>query len=120
MDIGAKEIDIWHKNKGWDGNGYQDVIRRDGTLEFGRDENDVGAHVEGYNSESVGICMVGGVDKDENPENNFTKAQFKTLKRSLSFYNTLFPEAKVVGHNDLNPHKACPSFNVGQWLENNV
>jgi len=36
MDIGAKEIDRWHKEQGWSEIGYHFVIRRDGTIEKGR------------------------------------------------------------------------------------
>jgi len=117
MDIGVEEIDQWHKARGWKGCGYHDVIRRDGVPEQGREENDVGAHVKGYNSISVGICLVGGINEDGSPENNFTPAQIKTLIRLLRFYRVLFPEAIIVGHHDLDPYKACPSFDVGRWLK---
>src|SRR5690606_114532 len=62
MDIGAKEIDVWHKQRGWSKIGYHFVIRRNGVIEKGRDISEVGAHVEGYNKNSIGICMVGGID----------------------------------------------------------
>ncbi len=117
MDIGVDEIDRWHKDKGWNGVGYHDVIRRNGIVEQGRQENDVGAHVKGYNSISVGICLVGGINEDGSPENNFTDNQMKSLIRLLRFYRVLFPSAAIVGHNQLNPHKACPSFNVGDWVK---
>ena len=116
MDIGAKEIREWHKTRGWADIGYHDVIRRDGKLEFGREENATGAHVRGYNDRSVGICLVGGVNADNTPENNFTDEQFKTLRRSIRFYKALFPEASIVGHNELDSGKACPSFDVQAWL----
>lgn len=118
MDIGLSEIDYWHKQRGWNGVGYHDIIRRDGSLEFGRNINDVGAHVHGYNQESTGICMVGGVNENHDPENNFTEKQFDTLiNRSLKFHKLLFPEAQIVGHNELSPGKACPSFDVQAWLK---
>lgn len=120
MDIGKKEIDQWHKARGWKGIGYHDVIRRDGTLEFGRGKDDVGAHVEGYNTTSVGICLVGGKGEDGEPENNFTPEQFKTLERVLDFYKIQHPSAAIVGHRDLNPHKACPCFDVKQWVKENT
>jgi N-acetyl-anhydromuramyl-L-alanine amidase AmpD len=120
MDIGVKEIDSWHKERGWSKIGYHDVIRRDGTLEFGRAENEVGAHARGYNSISVGICMVGGVDNSNKPKNNFTQKQFKTLKRSITFYKILFPEVSIIAHYDVNPDKACPSFNVEEFLMENT
>ena len=39
MDIGAEKIKEWHtKGNGWSDIGYHWVIRRDGTLDKGRDE----------------------------------------------------------------------------------
>ncbi|MGH1376701.1 MAG: N-acetylmuramoyl-L-alanine amidase [Alphaproteobacteria bacterium] len=119
MDIGAYEITQWHKDRGFRTIGYQDVVRRDGQVEQGRHSNEVGAHVRGYNARSVGICLVGGVDEQLKPQNNFTEQQFKSLKRLLRFYRVLFPDAEVLGHRDLAPYKACPSFDVRDWLKNN-
>lgn len=116
MDIGAAEIDVWHKNRGFEKIGYHDVIRRDGRVEQGRDIDDVGAHVKGFNNLSVGVCLVGGVDKKNRPENNFTPEQFKSLKRLLRFYMAKYPKAMILGHRDLDDGKACPSFDVQDWL----
>ncbi len=38
MDIGVKEIDRWHRQRGFLKVGYDYVIRIDGTIELGRDE----------------------------------------------------------------------------------
>lgn len=116
MDIGVTEIDGWHKQRGFDCIGYHDVIRRDGSVEQGRDIDFIGAHVKGRNAESVGVCMVGGVDKKNRPENNFTEAQFKSLRRLLRFYMAKYPSVVIVGHRELDDGKACPSFDVQKWL----
>ncbi len=117
MDIGAHTIDKWHKRRGWNRIGYHDVIRRDGRAEQGRASNDVGAHAKGYNSISVGICLIGGISKDGRPEDNFTPEQYKTLIRLLRFYRALFPKSVIIGHNQVNKHKACPCFDVQEWLK---
>lgn len=63
MDIGAAEIRDWHVNENsWDDIGYHIVIRRDGTIEMGRQEGAQGAHAAGYNHDSFAICLVGGID----------------------------------------------------------
>ena len=49
MDIGAKEIDLWHRQRGWSGIGYHFVIRRDGRVEAGRPLDRPGAHAQGFN-----------------------------------------------------------------------
>ncbi len=116
MDIGVKEIDEWHKERGFNGCGYNEVIRRNGVPEQGREENAIGAHAKGYNSISVGICLVGGVDERGQPQNNYTPEQLQTLRRLLRFYRALFPSAAIIGHNEINPHKACPCFDVKAWI----
>mgnify|MGYP001441377098 CR=1 FL=1 len=73
MDIGSEKIRDWHVNeRGWRDIGYHKVIRRNGEIEDGRDIRDSGAHAAGYNSKSVGVCMVGGMAEDNSAENNFT------------------------------------------------
>lgn len=120
MDIGAKEIDRWHRQKGFFSIGYHYVIRRDGTLELGRDEDAIGAHVQGYNAVSIGICLVGGVNADDisKAENNFTEAQFIRLRDLLVDLRVRYPDAEVLGHRDFpDVAKACPSFDVRKWLK---
>ena len=118
MDIGKKEIDRWHRERGFFKIGYHFVIRRDGTLETGRDLMDAGAHVQGINDRSIGICMVGGVSEHDvnTAENNFTQAQFAALVTLLKQMKTKFPKAAIKGHNEF-AKKACPSFDVQAWLK---
>lgn len=120
MNIGAAEINKWHRAKGWACIGYHYVIKRDGTVETGREDSVVGAHVAGYNEKSLGICMVGGVSADDVSKavNNFTPAQFASLKKLLVEMNKKYPKAKVQGHRDFpNVAKACPSFDIKTWLK---
>ena len=113
-DIGKKEIDRWHRQKGWFGIGYHFVIRRNGTVETGRDLMAAGAHAQGYNDISVGVCLVGGIDEKMRPENNFTPEQWDSLIKLLKELKEKFPEATIIGHNEV-AKKACPSFNVQKW-----
>ena len=128
MDIGVREITQWHVQRGFDTVGYHYVIRRDGQLESGRPEGVIGAHVRGHNARSIGICLAGGVDNQNQPENNFSAAQLQTLEVLLHDVTTRYPHARVLGHRDLSPDlngdgvissnefiKACPSFDVGLW-----
>lgn len=128
-DIGVADITRWHKQRGFDTVGYHYVIRRDGTLETGRRESEIGAHVRGHNASSIGICLAGGVSANGKPENNFTAAQWASLESLLLELQSRYPAARVCGHRDLSPDKngdgrispdefikACPSFDVAQWL----
>lgn len=117
-DVGAKEIRQWHREKGWIDIGYHYVIRRNGTIETGRPENVVGAHVENYNSNSIGICMVGGIDAKGKAEDNFTQAQYAALAEKLRELKAKYPNAKIQGHRDFpNVKKDCPSFDVRKWID---
>lgn len=109
--------------------GYHAVIRRSGEIEFGRHFDEPGAHVQGHNFRSVGVCMVGGVDANGEPENNFTNEQFESLRALLDMLQLAYPNATVLGHRDLSPDldgdglvteaewlKDCPCFSVRDWL----
>jgi hypothetical protein len=118
QDIGATEIDRWHRAKGWIMIGYHFVIKRDGTVEKGRALDMPGAHVNGYNSVSLGICLVGGLDAAGKSENNFTKAQLAALTKLLATLAHQFPAASVQGHRDFpGVKKDCPCFDVRSWLK---
>lgn len=117
QDVGVKEIRSWHKAKGWKDVGYHFVIRRNGKVESGRPERDVGSHVQGHNTASIGICMVGGLDdRTWRPSNNFTAAQWKSLAALVAQLVKRYPAAKVLGHRDFpRVQKACPCFDARTW-----
>ncbi|MGI0120250.1 N-acetylmuramoyl-L-alanine amidase [Zooshikella sp. RANM57] len=106
-DIDAEEIHRWHKKRKWSGIGYHKVIRRDGTVENGRPEYWKGAHVKGYNSTSLGVCLIG--------RDQFTDAQMRSLERVLIEWKAKYSNADVCGHRDLDSHKTCPNFDVKAW-----
>lgn len=102
--IDAAKIDSWHKARGWDGIGYHYVIKRNGTIEVGRDENEIGAHARGYNTDSIGICLVGTL--------NFTSQQVASLVDLIidvmNRYN--IDSTNLWGHYEVNPNKTCPNI----------
>lgn len=116
QDIGAAEIDTWHKQQGWDEIGYHFVIRRNGEIEKGRALEKIGAHCRGHNAESIGICLVGGIDKDGKPENNFTQNQFSALRSLTAKLQGQFSAIQHIhGHNEF-ANKACPCFDVKEFF----
>lgn len=117
MDIGAAEIDQWHKGRGWRGVGYHYVIRRNGAVEDGRPEEEAGAHVKGRNANSIGVCLVGGKGSNEKdaPGDHYTPAQLASLRRLLRDLRARFPRATIHGHNEF-AAKACPGFTVADHL----
>jgi hypothetical protein len=118
-DIGRREIDQWHRAKSWLKIGYHVVIRRDGTIEWGRKLTEVGAHVEGHNSHTVGVCMVGGVNAAGKAENNFTPEQFDALEVVLlGLQCKLQGVRRICGHRDFpDVKKDCPSFDVAEFCK---
>ncbi len=123
MDIGADEIRAWHLDRGWSDIGYHYVIRRDGTLENGRDldkdgdvDEEVGAHALGFNANSIGICLIGGMREEGGSECNYTSVQWKALEDLIRLKRHEYPNVEVLGHNDLTTAKTCPVFNVKQWV----
>lgn len=116
MNIGVDQIDQWHRSNGWNGCGYHFVIKRDGTIEKGRDVRDIGAHARGFNTSSIGICYAGGIDERGKPEDNRTDEQKRSMRSLIDTLRMIFPDTEVVGHRDLpSVAKACPSFDANTW-----
>jgi len=113
---GRKEIDQWHRDKGWQGCGYHYIIRRGrGIIEMGRDISIQGAHVSGENSDSIGICYIG----TQKP----TMEQLESIQKIFWF---LFRTYDIdwrhwYCHNEFTKRKTCPGFSgelLRQWLSN--
>lgn len=119
MDIDAEWIKKVHIQRGFRTIGYHLFIKRNGTVEKGRDIEEIGAHAYGKNSTSIGICLAGGIDEDGEPENNFTSEQMDALNRRVRDLLRRYPDAEVIGHNEIG-NKACPSFDVKEWRERYV
>ena len=117
----ASLIRKWHtKERGWDDIGYHYVITNgvqssmypyvledDGVIQEGRPIEISGAHVKGQNSHSIGICLIG--------KHHFTARQLydalpTLLQILLPTHGLTFDN--VYGHNEFNPEKSCPNFDV--------
>ena len=108
------QIDRYHrKDRHYKfGVGYHYVIRRDGTIEPGRPEWMIGAHCLNHNRYSIGICYEGGLDARGQPEDTRTLEQKLAMLHLLEVLHRRYPKAVIVGHRDLDPHKACPCFDA--------
>jgi N-acetylmuramoyl-L-alanine amidase len=106
-DVSAEDIHKWHREKGWDGIGYNKVVRRNGEWQDGRPDYWNGSHTKGFNAHSIGICMIG---RDE-----FTDMQFQTLESLVRMYKAKYPGIEVCGHNEFDKNKTCPNFDVKAW-----
>lgn len=117
LNLGVKDIDAMHKKRGWKGCGYHYVIKLDGTVERGRPETEVGAHVGGQNSGKIGICCIGGLKTASGAYKGLdtrTPAQVAAQIALIKDILKRHPGAKVVGHRDLAATQ-CPGFDVRPW-----
>ena len=102
-----------HRNRGFADIGYHYYITRDGVVHAGRPLYTEGAHAQGYNCRSIGICYEGGLDVEGAPADTRTPEQKETLQKLLERLKADYPDAKVVGHRDLpGVKKDCPCFEV--------
>lgn len=120
-DYTVEDLRNWHKQQGWSDIGYHYVIYRNGAIMLGRDVDIVGAHCSkgGHNLHSIGICYIGGLEYKENTYTHLLKAkdtrtdaQKAALLSLLYDLKKLYPGAKIYGHHDFDPSKACPSFDA--------
>ncbi len=111
LDVGAKEVREWHtmkppKGRGWDDIGYHYVVRRNGVVEQGRPEAEIGAHTLNHNSDSIGVVWVG--------DKLITPAQRKSL---ITITQALMAKyglkgSDVYGHYEFDKGKTCPNLDM--------
>ena len=112
-----EEITRWHKARGFRTIGYHYVVYLDGTVHVGRPENEIGAHCQGRNADSIGVCYVGGLDKSGKPKDTRTPLQKQALARLLKQLRAKYPNAVICGHRDF-ANKACPCFDAKNEYQN--
>ena len=112
----AKDIEKWHKDRGFNGIGYHYVVRRNGEIEPGRPESVIGAHChvkgQNHNKHSIGVCYEGGLDIRGQPADTRTAEQKAAMRQLLEDLHRRYPRAVIVGHHDLYPPKPCPCFDA--------
>ena len=133
QNLTVEQIRKQHKKQGWSDIGYHYVVYRDGTVNVGRDVNIAGAHVNGYNANSIGISYVGGLEPQRpgvaynklKAKDTRTEAQKASLLSLMMDLRKLYPKARIQGHRDFSPDKNhngtiepsewikdCPSFDA--------
>jgi len=106
--IDAAIVHGWHLERGWAGAGYHYLIKTDATIERCRPRWALGAHDEGENGDSMGICLIYKASP--------TEAQIDALCGLLADLCDIygqFPDAPgtVDGHRDNEPPETpteCP------------
>lgn len=131
-EVSADDMRRWHTSpvsqggRGWKQVGYTDLFHLDGSVErlvknnedMSVDPWEVTNGAAGYNSVSRHIVYAGGVDANDvnKAVDTRTPAQKEAMRRYVLDFHRRFPGVRIVGHNQL-AAKACPSFDVPEWLE---
>lgn len=126
------EVRLWHtRDRGWSDIAYAEIIDYAGHRAKGRDLNndgntfdDTGAGAKGHNTDTIHIALAGGRWPDgtwgartDKFSDHFTPAQDKALREAIAEINKLAGrKLKVIGHNEVDPNKGCPAFDVQEWL----
>ena len=115
----VETIRKWHLQRGWKDIGYHFVIYLDGSVHEGRPIEQVGAHTQGQNTGSIGVCYIGGVAKDgKTAKDTLNEAQEIAIVNLIHALREEYGNLTLHGHNEFAP-KACPSFKVYEkfdWL----
>ena len=126
QEVTIETIRKWHKARGFADVGYHYVIYPDGKRVTGRPVSKAGAHVTGQNSNSIGVCYIGGLDAIGKPKDTRTYEQKKELETLLQELIKEYGSIKeIAGHRDYSPDKnsngiiekhewlkACPCFDA--------
>lgn len=114
LDTTFASIKKYHLSLGYSDIGYHFVIDKFGNILDGRPLSIVGAHCLGYNFNSIGVALIGG----NNGKFDFTSCQLSSLSNLVHQlchkYNISLSDVK--GHNEFNPLKSCPNFNVKNFF----
>ncbi len=112
-------LSFFKNSRKWDRPGYRHFVSRDGKLHTLRnfngneyiDYDEITYGASGLNAVSVHIAYDGGLDNNKRPKDTRTEAQKVALETIISFYKSIHPDAKVIGHRNVSK-KACPSFDA--------
>jgi hypothetical protein len=117
-DVKADTVCDWDKAK-FGQISYHHIVELDGSDRVTLPDDVRGAHVAHNNTGNIGVCYVGGMDKDmHQPKDTRTDKQKATLKSIVMAYQKKYPGLVVRGHNEWPAvTKACPSFSVADWLK---
>lgn len=123
MDVRREHIEQWHLvERGWSKVGYSDLICLSGMIEHLIPYNDdaeldpweISNGAKGWNGHTRHICYAGGKG---NIDTRTQRQQDVLLSLCLDAVR-LVPGIKIIGHNQVNAQKYCPSFDVPSWCLN--
>lgn len=108
----------WKNVKKWANPGYHYIIKANGEIVPLQPEEKASNGVAGYNSTSINVCYIGGVDDKGRAVDNRTDYQKESLIYILRELKKKYPDAEIMGHRDIwgsdpkNWKKMCPCFDA--------
>lgn len=123
-DIRRMHLSPAPAGRGWKQVGYSDLITLGGQVvnmvPYNQNNEvdpwEITNGVEGINSVSRHVVYAGGCDAKMQPADTRTPLQILALADYVRKTIRNHPNILVAGHNQFDSKKACPSFNVPQWL----
>lgn len=134
-----ESIERFWRSKGWKSPGYHRLIEEGGKVHELIDFNKISNGVLGYNTNSINICYIGGIDPTNKHKAKDTRTDLQIASMIMCIKDALYwcknngqdiSEIIIQGHRDFSPDKngngvieawerikECPSFDVKQWLE---
>lgn len=125
------EVRVWHvEDREWSDIAYAEIIDYEGRRAKGRDLNndgstfdDTGAGARGHNRDTIHLALVGGKWPDgrwgeatDSFSDHFTPAQDTALREAIAdIQREAGRELRILGHNEVDPGKGCPAFDVPTW-----
>lgn len=103
----------WKTQLGWKMPGYHFIVKADGQVVNLLPIEQVSNGVKGFNSVTINVCYIGGIDNNKKPTDNRTPQQKQSLLKVLKELKQKFPKAIIQGHSQFpNVNKACPCFDA--------
>jgi hypothetical protein len=108
-----REIDRLHRDdRGWADIAYHYLIGKDGAIYEGRSINVRGTHTAGYNTGTVGVCLLGNF-MTEYP----TEAALRATLDLLVWLAADLGLTHLAGHREFNPDTECPGTFLFPYLD---
>ena len=115
----VEDLDRWHRRRNFRCIGYHFVVYLDGSIHPGRPVEEMGAHCKAgkHNYHSIGVCYIGGAEKDgKTPKDTRTPEQKESLRALLGMLKAAYRNAQIYGHRDFMATD-CPSFDARKEYE---
>lgn len=104
--------DFHMDTRGWSDIGYNFLIRDTGAIYEGRGWDRVGAHATGWNTNSIGVCVIGDYQSNDVPAPAMESLRWLYRQANTHVGRNL----TILGHRDANHSTECPGDHLYGWV----